>query len=58
MVGGMVEAVCSSFQLLPWLMLELLVLLVSIFLPPRPVETAELLLLAKIRMMGPNPSKH
>ena len=39
MVGGVVEAVCSCCQLLPLLMFELPILLVSISLSPSPVVT-------------------
>lgn len=47
--GGMIEAVCACCQLLPLLMLELSISLVSISLSPTPVLTVELLMVAAIK---------
>lgn len=48
--GGMGEAVCSCCQLLPLLLLEPPIFLVSISLSPTPVMTVELLMVAAISM--------
>lgn len=49
MAGGMVEAVFACCQLLPLLMLQLSILLVSISLSPTPVLTVELLMVQQSR---------
>lgn len=55
MAGGMIEAVFACCQLLPLLMLQLSILLVSISLSPTPVLTVELLMVAAIKR-GSHPS--